>query len=88
MGLSIERVDRGHRSTAMGIHQAVYAIGMFVGPSVGGVLADAMGIRAMFVIIAIFCAIAANVLIAFHPRLPTTTASDTLAADDKIHLRS
>jgi MFS family permease len=32
----------------MGLHQAVYAIGMFGGPWVGGWLADAVGIRPMF----------------------------------------
>jgi hypothetical protein len=32
----------------MGLHQAVYAIGMFSGPAASGLLAAAMGIRAMF----------------------------------------
>lgn len=54
LGLSIQRVDAGHRSTAMGIHQAVYAVGMFTGPWIGGVLADAVGIRGMFAIVAAF----------------------------------
>jgi predicted MFS family arabinose efflux permease len=67
MGLSIEKVDSAHRSTAMGIHQAVYAVGMFTGPWVGGVLADALGIRPMFGITAGFCLVASCVLIALHP---------------------
>jgi len=54
LGLSIQRVDTAHRSTAMGIHQAVYAVGMFTGPWVGGIVADAVGIRAMFAIVAAF----------------------------------
>ncbi len=84
MGLSIEQVDQAHRSTAMGIHQAVYAVGMFVGPWIGGILADAMGIRWMFGVVAAFCLIAANVLISFHPRrLQTAAGSDTLAAEVK-----
>lgn len=70
MGLSIERVDGDHRSTAMGIHQAVYAVGMFVGPWIGGVLADAMGMRPMFTVVALFCLIVPNVLMAFHPETP------------------
>jgi len=82
MGLSIEQVDGAHRSTAMGIHQAVYAVGMFVGPWLGGVLSDAMGIRWMFAAVAVFCVIASNILIRFHPRgLQTTAGSDTLAAE-------
>ena len=63
---------------------------------IGGVLADAMGIRSMFLVVAAFCFLTSNVLILFHPRrgtplatrrLQTTTASDTLAADDQVHLR-
>jgi predicted MFS family arabinose efflux permease len=88
MGLSIEQVDGAHRSTAMGIHQAVYAVGMFVGPWIGGIIADAIGIRSMFGVIAVFCLIATNVLIRFHPvRLRTGSGSDTLAAEAREALR-
>jgi MFS family permease len=48
MGMSIRYVEDAERTTAMGLHQAVYAIGMFGGPWVGGWLADAVGIRPMF----------------------------------------
>lgn len=68
LGLSIERVDLSHRTTAMGIHQAVYAMGMFAGPWVGGILADALGIRAMFGIMAGFCVAAASSLAILHPK--------------------
>jgi MFS family permease len=44
MGMSIEHVDADKRTTAMGLHQAVYAIGMFVGPWLSGILADALGV--------------------------------------------
>jgi MFS family permease len=63
LGLSIEGVDTYHRSTAMGIHQSVYAIGMFSGPWIGGLLADAVGIRWMFVIVGAFCLAAPSALI-------------------------
>lgn len=63
LGLSIEHVDAFHRSTAMGIHQAVYAVGMFTGPWIGGVIADAVGIRDMFAIVAVFSLIAPSILI-------------------------
>ena len=66
LGLSIQRVDAAHRSTAMGIHQAVYAVGMFTGPWIGGILADAYGIRPMFGIVAAFCLVAPSVLISFN----------------------
>ncbi len=67
LGLSIQRVDAAHRSTAMGIHQAVYAVGMFSGPWTGGVLADAVGIRAMFAIVAVFSLAAPSAFITLHP---------------------
>ncbi len=63
VGLAIQRVDASHRSTAMGIHQAVYAVGMFTGPWIGGIVADAVGIQAMFAIVALVCWAASSVLI-------------------------
>ncbi len=67
LGLSIERVDTYHRSTAMGIHQAVYAVGMFTGPWIGGILADAVGIRGMIAIVAGFSLAAPSILISRNP---------------------
>ncbi len=67
LGLSIEQVDSTHRTTAMGIHQAVYALGMFAGPWTGGMIADALGIRAMFGIIAGSCAAVAGLLVVLRP---------------------
>ncbi len=67
LGMSIENVDAPHRSTAMGIHQAVYAIGMFAGPWIGGAIADLTGIRVMFGIVAAFSLAAPAALITFAP---------------------
>jgi MFS family permease len=55
MGLSIQYVADAERTTAMGLHQAVYAIGMFGGPWLSGRLADAMGIRPTFGVTAFIC---------------------------------
>jgi MFS family permease len=55
MGLSIRRVADAERATAMGLHQAVYGIGMFGGPWLSGILADAIGIRPMFGVTAVTC---------------------------------
>lgn len=52
MGLSINRVDESERTTAMGLHQSVYSLGMFAGPGLSGVLAAALGLPLMFAIIA------------------------------------
>jgi MFS family permease len=55
MGMSIQQVADAERTTAMGLHQALYAIGMFGGPWLSGMLADAMGIRPMFGVTAFIC---------------------------------
>jgi len=55
MGMSIRHVSDAERTTAMGLHQSIYAIGMFAGPWLSGILADAMGIRPMFGVTALVC---------------------------------
>ena len=55
MGMSIQYVADGERTTAMGLHQAVYAIGMFGGPWLSGMLADALGLQPMFGVTAFVC---------------------------------
>jgi MFS family permease len=57
MGLSIRFVSDNHRTTAMGLHQAVYAVGMFGGPWASGELADRIGIQPMFGMTAFACLI-------------------------------
>ncbi|MBN2003710.1 MAG: MFS transporter [Anaerolineae bacterium] len=48
MGMSIRHVDHSRRATAMGIFQSLYGVGMFAGPWLSGILADAIGIQPMF----------------------------------------
>ena len=55
MGLSIQFVAQDRRATAMGLHQAVYAVGMFAGPWLSGALADAIGIQPMLGATAFAC---------------------------------
>lgn len=55
MGLSIRDVEETQRATAMGLFQAVYAIGMFAGPWLSGILANAIGIQPMFGVIGAAC---------------------------------
>lgn len=52
MGMSIDRVDEAERTTAMGLHQSVYSIGMFAGPWLSGLLAREFGIPLMFAAVA------------------------------------
>src|SRR5690606_22891513 len=46
--LTVLAVAPAQRATAMGIYQALYAIGMLSGPVVSGVIADAVSIDAVF----------------------------------------
>ncbi len=55
MGLSIENVEESETTTAMGVYQSVYAIGMLGGPWLSGVLADRMGLQPMFAVTAVAC---------------------------------
>jgi DHA1 family multidrug resistance protein-like MFS transporter len=68
MGMSIRNVEISERTTAMGIHQSLYAVGMFTGPWVSGMLADRLGIRNTFMITAGFYALAVFAFIALLRR--------------------
>ncbi len=48
MVLSVQAVAPSHRATAMGVYQATYALGMFLGPIISGFIADRMGLAAVF----------------------------------------
>ena len=51
MGLSIRQVEDNQRTTAMGLHQSIYSLGMFLGPWLSGMLATAFGMTPMFLAI-------------------------------------
>jgi MFS family permease len=53
--LSIRFVSDEERATAIGLHQSVYAIGMFAGPWFSGILAQWIGLRSMFGVTALAC---------------------------------
>jgi DHA1 family multidrug resistance protein-like MFS transporter len=67
MGLSIQDVADNQRTTAMGLHQSVYAVGMFSGPWLSGLMADALGIRPMLGVTAVVCLAGALLLIRHLP---------------------
>ncbi len=48
MALSIRNVPREHQATAMGVYQAVYAVGMLTGPLVSGYLGTGLGLDTVF----------------------------------------
>ena len=53
MGMSIQYVEDRERTTAMGLYQALYSIGMFAGPWISGMVAGTVGIRTMLIITAL-----------------------------------
>ncbi len=68
MGLSITAVPSEERASAMGIFQALYAVGMFAGPAVSGPLAQAVGLRGMFWLTSLL-PLGAAAIVACLPRL-------------------
>ena len=55
MSLSIKAVAVPDRASAMGIFQASYAFGMFIGPWISGRLGDTLGLASVFVLCGILC---------------------------------
>ena len=48
MALSIHNVSYEHQATAMGVFQAIYAIGMLAGPLLSGMLGGKLGLSSVF----------------------------------------
>jgi len=80
MGLSVEQTGDKERSTAMGLFQAVYAIGMFTGPWLSGFLASAAGIQPMFAITAAAVLLVALFGMSFLVTYPPKSAAPEPAA--------
>jgi len=57
MSLSIKDVEQDKRATAMGYFQSIYAIGMFVGPSITGIISQFFGLVIGFYIVFVICLI-------------------------------
>jgi MFS family permease len=55
MALSIHNTAPQQRATAMGFFQAMYAIGMLMGPLVSGFLADNFGLAVIFYVSSAVC---------------------------------
>jgi len=65
MGLSIKNVVHNKRGTAMGFFQAIYGLGMFIGPVLLGVISDLAGINIGFWIIGMIGFIGAFLTLVF-----------------------
>jgi MFS family permease len=73
LALSIQTVPSSERTTAMGVFQSLYAIGMFLGPFLLGFVADGFGLNSVFYISAAICA--AGGVLAFTPAIVRLRAS-------------
>jgi hypothetical protein len=67
MGLSIVKVAAEDKATAMGVFQAVYALGMFVRPASAGVVAQILGFDGAFFLSAVVGVLSAAILVAPLP---------------------
>jgi len=65
MVLSIRGLPQEQQATAMGVFQAVYAIGMFAGPLTSGFLGSELGLSTVFYLAALFSLLIA--ILAFLP---------------------
>lgn len=74
LALIVRAVPASLRGRAVGALQGAFLFGISVGPSVGGLLAEPLGLRWPFVVYAAFCAAASVVAFVFLPR------ADELAA--------
>lgn len=68
MGTAVLSVPQDERGTAMGVFQAVYAMGMFAGPAIGGMLGDWIGLTGVFLSASAVC-VAAAVITAISRQL-------------------
>jgi predicted MFS family arabinose efflux permease len=65
MALSIRSVAPQQRATAMGVYQAVYAVGMLFGPLLSGFVGDNLGLASVFYLSASLCLVIVG--LAFMP---------------------
>ena len=68
MGLGLKTVTPDARASAMGIFQAVYAIGMFAGPVSTGIISQVAGLAAPFYVTGALTALAAGLVFALFGR--------------------
>lgn len=74
LALVLRAVGSDKRARAVGMLQGAFLFGIAFGPSVGGLLAEPLGLRWPFVIYSVFCAGAALVALRFLPRVARSRA--------------
>jgi len=83
MALSIQSAAPAVRATAMGVFQAMYAIGSLVGPIASGALADRLGLNAVFQLSAIVAL--AIVIVARHRAVRRAGSGRAVVVPPPVH---
>ena len=74
LSLVVRLVPADQRGRAVGLLQGAFLFGLTVGPLVGGLLAEPLGLRWPFAIYALFCGSAGVVALVFLPPVPVDGA--------------
>jgi DHA1 family multidrug resistance protein-like MFS transporter len=77
LALIVGSVRPNQRGRAVGMLQGAFLFGISIGPSVGGILAEPLGLRWPFVIYAAFCALAGIVAFTLLPKPEAATTVTT-----------
>lgn len=75
----VRTVASDQRARAVGMLQGAFLFGISLGPTIGGVLAEPLGLRWPFVVYAAFCAASALVAYLFLPRVDEPAVGDATA---------
>jgi DHA1 family multidrug resistance protein-like MFS transporter len=74
LAMATARVPREHTGRAVGAVQSAQILSAALGPVAGGLLADAIGIRATFVVTAAVCAVALVLVVRYYDEAPPAPA--------------
>ncbi len=77
IGQSVRDIPQHLRAVAMGVYQAVYGIGMTLGPILMGLMIDAGGLKTAFLAMAVFALLSAFLAWRMLNISPRQTASPT-----------
>lgn len=80
LAMATARAPREHTGRAVGSIQSAQILSAAVGPLVGGLLADLIGIRLTFLVAAAACAVSLGLLVAFYEEAPRPAAGPAGAA--------
>ncbi|QYR21424.1 MFS transporter [Paenibacillus sp. sptzw28] len=80
MSLSIKHMETGRRATAMGFYQAIYGLGMFIGPLFMGLAGDLLTLKEGFVLVGMLGCITALLshVLLYRVMTPSTAVNSSM----------